>query len=433
LALVLARLDPAERLGSMARVCSAWQAAAVMATNCIRAVGRQDSWLGSDSTKALSGWLQVNAATACLDSLTVRCGGRYTEPLTLPVQQLASLRSLDLENLTVTVQGQADTQAADVPPEVSAITHLRLWDCGVRLGTLPALTHLQHMVLSSSGLPSSRSLEVSGLVHLTHLHLSGCYARDSMMGSVGALTSLQELLVQGDLYTAASFAALPVSLTKLLVGGDWCHYLNDYGVDNETPPPVELSVASTPAVAAPTGLRWLEVDRAGGFSAALLRDMSSLQYLAVRGTSLLAEVEREEGESDNEEDDTHMLGLTVLSSLTQLQHLELPQTPDHLTVELTEADVAALTASIQLTCLIIDGGLVPQEQYCYMWPAEEVGVQIKLPELKELRATMGMLGIADDAAAMVGCCPKLERLDLGTGVCKMSVSATCSDTHSWCM
>jgi hypothetical protein len=37
---------------------------------------------------------------------------------------------------------------------------------------------------------------------------------------------------------------------------------------------------------------------------------------------------------------------------------------------------------------------------------------LQLPELKELRATMGLLGSGVDALAMVKCCPNLERLDL---------------------
>jgi hypothetical protein len=51
--------------------------------------------------------------------------------------------------------------------------------------------------------------------------------------------------------------------------------------------------------------------------------------------------------------------------------------------------------------------VVQQQHYCEIF---RHGLQ--LPELKELRATMGLLGSGVDALAMVKCCPNLERLDL---------------------
>jgi hypothetical protein len=79
LGLVLAHLEPAERLGTMARVCSTWRAAAVMATNSISARGRKlwQSWYGisRDKVTALSDWLQAHAAAAALDSLAVQGDG----------------------------------------------------------------------------------------------------------------------------------------------------------------------------------------------------------------------------------------------------------------------------------------------------------------------------------------------------------------------
>ena len=119
LALVLARLDPAERLGSMARVCSAWRTAAVMATNNISVrvrAGLTQSGISQDKATALSDWLQAHAAAAALDSLAVEgdavAFSAKQLSLQLPVQQLQSLRSLDLRYIRVNVQHGASTQAA---------------------------------------------------------------------------------------------------------------------------------------------------------------------------------------------------------------------------------------------------------------------------------------------------------------------------------
>lgn len=404
LALVLARLDPAERLGRMATVCSAWRTAAVLATTSISTVwGPYQDGSDQGQLTALSSWLQAHAAAAAVDSLTVK-GYTYADPptLKLAVQQLASLRSLDLTRVTVKVSRDMSVHdvaaATDLPPELCAITRLRLWDCSVGLSTLPAFTNLQHLALRGSANPQetpSSSPEFSGLVHLTHLHLAGGYAQDAVLGSVGALTSLQELRVQGDLDSAEGLATLPVSLTKLILSGD--------GMPQARP--IQLSIDSTPAIASLTALQWLEVDCAAGFGAALLRDMSSLQHLAVRRTPLLAAAPAAGGGGD-----AAGAGLAALAELTQLQHLELPQKPDQLAAALTAGDVAALTASSQLTCLIIDQGLVDEDLYRHMFPNGR-----QLPALKELRATKGLLSTEWATQAMVRCCPNLERLDVGTG------------------
>ena len=398
LALVLARLDPAERLGSMARVCSAWRTAAVIASNSISARGRvcwgragpEPSGFTQDKATALSGWLQAHAAAAALDSLEVtvshthshRCPQRDFPTIQLPVQQLASLRSLDLERIKVDIQGAADTQAAPavLPPELSGLTSLRLWRAELGLSTLPAFTNLQHLALELG----NSSFDLSGLLLLTHLHLSHDCADDAVLASVSSLTCLQELHLGVGCYTDSGLAALPPCITKLVVGGD-----------------VTLAPNSTPAVAQLTALQWLEVNCAAGFSTAVLRSMSSLRHLDVQHTPLLAAA----GDGDNGDID-----LAVLNGLTQLQHLELPIEPlaDEAAVG-PEADVAALTASSQLTYLNIER-LVAHQHYRKMFAEGR-----QLPKLKELHATMGVLGTADNAQALVRCCPNLERLEVSAG------------------
>jgi hypothetical protein len=116
----------------------------------------------------------------------------------------------------VQLQVGADTQTTppNLPPELLGITSLRLWSAGVGLSTLSTFTNLQHLALT---VDDDSSVELSSLPHLTHLHLA-C-AQDAVLASVSSLTSLQELELDGDSYTADGLAALPASLTKLCVRG----------------------------------------------------------------------------------------------------------------------------------------------------------------------------------------------------------------------
>jgi hypothetical protein len=349
------------------------------------------SGLTQDKATALSCWLQAHAAAAALDSLTVK-GERQEYLLQLPVQQLASLRSLDLERITVAMQGAAEAQTtpADLPPELSGLTSLRLWYSNVGLSTLPAFTNLQHLALAHS----NSSLDMSGLLMLTHLHLSDDCATDAALASVSGLTCLQELEVLGGFYTERGLAALPPTLTELYVCGN-----------------VMLAPGSTPAVAQLTALRRLKVNHLSyGLSTAVLSSLSSLQHLAV-ACSLLPSAPSAGDLNDGDRD----LDLAPLSGLTQLHSLSLPV---HFVDEAAYGagtNAAALTASSQLTCLNMRG-LVEQQQYSHMFPAGR-----QLPRLKELWATMGLLGTAKDASALAKCCPNLEHLDVSKGVFAWSV------------
>jgi hypothetical protein len=111
------------------------------------------------------------------------------------------------------------------------------------------------------------------------------------------------------------------------------------------------------------------------------------------------------------DDDVWGVDLAPLRGLTQLQHLELPVGTTEYAAADAETDVAALTASSQLTYLNIVG-MVEQQHYSRKFPAGR-----QLPKLKELRATMGVLGSAEDAEGLVRCCPNLEHLDVGIGEC----------------
>ena len=386
-------------------------------------------------------------------------------------------------------QPTATSVCCDMPLELSAITSLRLWEFAVGLGTLTAFTSLQRLALSSttpagSGPGISALLhpthlhvqgaegavrlplqcangigpEVAGLLQLTHLTLAGGCAEGAVLASLHSLTRLQELEVR--CYPANGLTALPVSLTKLCLRAPWCT------VDAQGNA-AEVLGENSSVLAALTGLRWLEVDGVGVFSAAVLRGMTSLQHLTVRGALLRAaaaaagevgqqqqQLQQEEGQGQGDEeqgaaaassaswvdswnnefffgyqtneldgegaeeeeevqqgggDEGSGVGLTVLNRLKQLQHLELcllypqPNLP-------SKADVAALTASSQLTCLMMDGELVKQRHYRHMFFQGR-----RLRELKGLQATMSLVGDGRNAAAVVRCCPYLEWIDVTTG------------------
>jgi hypothetical protein len=137
-----------------------------------------------------------------------------------------------------------------------------------------------------------------------------------------------------------------------------------------------------------------------------------------------------------EREEPRGVGLAVLRGMTQLQHLELPQTPAQLAAALTADEVAALTASSHLTSLIISQGLVQQWQYHRMFCTERRlasgrSKTLYLPHLKELRATMGLLSTAEVASTLVRRCPNLEQLNLKTGEQDWFVQIAPRNTLVW--
>jgi hypothetical protein len=255
----------------------------------------------------------------------------------------------------------------------------------MELSALPAFTALQHLDLGAHTWDSTISAvpaAIPNLQHLTHLGLTGRYADDAVLPGVQHLPKLEQLLVKTDRQsrcTATSFAALPVSLTKLCI--------ND--ANNLSRQPIRVSLNNTPGITQLTALQWLEVSGVE-FDMALLASLQSLHHLAI--TVALAPV------------GVQGAGLTVLSSLTVLQHLQL--TPHIVPDQPTPADIAALTASSQLTYLDIGSGIA-RGQYSHMFPAGR-----QLPHLRGLRATMGLLAGYQDTTSLGRCCPNLQHLEL---------------------
>ena len=150
---------------------------------------------------------------------------------------------------------------------------------------------------------------------------------------------------------------------------------------------LSLSPSSTPGLMQLTALQELEVSKVGRFDADLLSSMPRLQRLVLRHLQLA------------DED----AGLSVLNQLTCLQHLAISL--PHAAIE----QAPALTASSQLTFLDISNNLVLQPGYEHMFPAGR-----QLPQLRELRATMALLGSCPVVDEFVRCCPALEVLHLGS-------------------
>lgn len=99
----------------------------------------------------------------------------------------------------------------------------------------------------------------------------------------------------------------------------------------------------------------------------------------------------------------------MLQSLTCLQPLDLGSLNVDEDIELTLAEVAALTVSSHLTYLGL-GELLTSGDYRHMLPAGRA-----LPNLRTLTATMQLLSSHDFVHALASSCPALEDNDLSGG------------------
>lgn len=108
-------------------------------------------------------------------------------------------------------------------------------------------------------------------------------------------------------------------------------------------------------------------------------------------------------------------GWYFLSSLATLQHLYLYGTmtgpPRSPAPKLTAADIAALTASSQLSYLYISDQVARPEHYKHLLPAAR-----QLRGHKELYATMDLAADPQVTVRLPHCCPNLQVLDLTTPV-----------------
>jgi hypothetical protein len=101
-------------------------------------------------------------------------------------------------------------------------------------------------------------------------------------------------------------------------------------------------------------------------------------------------------------------GLSVLTGLTQLQHLALPKAEEAEPVLQGTAGLAAITASSQLTYLDISTSLESSHECLQAFQGK------KLPHLVELRISLPGLSDERTAPLVAKCCPNLLRLWCGS-------------------
>jgi hypothetical protein len=185
--------------------------------------------------------------------------------------------------------------------------------------------------------------------------LQESWAADTVVSAVHQLPRLLELHVRGSKCTEAGFAALPATLTTLVIAGD-----SD----------LVCSPSTTPGLTQLTALQWLGVDSVARFDLAALVNSKQLQHLKLRDLKLSNDPAAGQGPQ-----------LCVLQHLTRLQHLDLPtheESPDSL-AGATAQDFAALTASSQLTYLDISIIVELEHKWGYRHMFREGGLLISKP------------------------------------------------------
>jgi hypothetical protein len=221
------------------------------------------------------------------------------------------------------------------------------------------------------------------LQHLTHLSLLDQLATDAAVVALQQLPRLQDLQLRQATCSEASFAVLPVSLTSLQVT---CFHV-------QRP---KLSKSSAPGLAQLLALQRLVLNGVQAVRPALLAALPSLRHLEVCRCVLAA--------------GPHEAGWSVLTRLTQLQHLALHtttgQNPDTEPL-LTPADAAALTASAQLTFLDISSEAVQEHELKSVFPAGKL-----LPHLQQVHASMDFLAVLASPDLISNCCPNVELLHM---------------------
>lgn len=146
---VLQHVDLSDRLLSCSLVCSLWRKAAAMSVTDIHVPKCKRGQAAS-----LSVWLRAHAAQARLASISISMANNR---LFLPLQHLASLRTLRLDNARVMAADTAEAVAGPqsdrqefLTPALSGLTRLELLSCKVSRGgqacaCLQLLSHAQEL------------------------------------------------------------------------------------------------------------------------------------------------------------------------------------------------------------------------------------------------------------------------------------------------
>jgi hypothetical protein len=219
--------------------------------------------------------------------------------------------------------------------------------------------------------PSTSHQELASALPALHclssLSLAGSVSQDAVVQQIHSLACLQELYLSCAC-TASSIQQMPPSLNKLVVSAAGSSGL-------------QLSASTTPGLCQLTALRHLEAPGTV-LSVELLAHMTALPELKLHGAQL-------EGPGS----------LSVLTGLTHLKHLALPEREVLAAVLVSPADTAAITASSQLTYLDVKNSLDSSDECLQAFQGKQ------LPHLIELRISLP--GLCDERTAplVAKCCP----------------------------
>lgn len=439
---VLQHVPVKERLDACARVCSAWCAAASVATKKIELLGctqRKCSmlqpWLSScaDAVDSITISARFDSRILAADAWVNTPDSTWRMPeLQLPYKQLGnSLTKLSLKLIKCPLAAAAasgvnnpagvncSSKAGAGGPfssaslaDLTALRELSVTDCVIQLHGLPALTALERLELSQGwGAPQggiSRGTAGAGACGPMSPAMSAMTAAAGS-GSVPAAFSS----ISGDI----AGVALPnlTRLTHLSLSGSCCcaeafghvqhlEHLQELVLGwGEQPQPVvagseawSLSItlddSTMPGLSKLTRLQKLVV--AGAVEAvdpALLQGLpATLQHLQLDDCRLVMTLGQPR--------------LAILAAFKQLRHLSINNKRGPLSF-LSAEDCMALTASSKLTYLGLTGCQMPADGCSKMFGAEG-----QLPFLQKLEAAPSILSDPAAVALLSICCPKLESL-----------------------
>lgn len=427
---VLCFLPLPARFRDAAAVCHAWQDAALKATVHL------DCAVKFATAPGLQRWLFKHADLGQLLSMRLTGNMGFLNRLDVPWARLLRLQTLDLKHIILKRVARESSTADSTAPLLPALQHLQLEHCSYRAACLARLTdspQLTALVLSnllgtgmmsfddSSDEEEEWEEEEVGRRRMTRVILGALQrqqqtlrvldlkepymTRDaststSTLQRVTGMHRLQDLRLRLQDETCGSpLAALPTTLTRLELRHDVnCSVFAAY----DSPPTLP------PAMHQFSNLVHLHLEF-GHLLPAVLCSIPQLRHLQLRSCKLLPE--RGQGVT---------AFLRALPVLTQLQHLDLASTrfdavqrPIYQQLEGSAQppryeQFSALTASSQLTALVIPCCGLLQEAVQHMFPAGR-----QLPQLRRLELRHNAYSVnGPELLRIFSSCPQLELLDI---------------------
>ena len=352
---IMLQLDLHDRFTSAALVCTAWQQAAVAATQHLVITPP------SATVTKLQGVLAWLHTPHQLTGLELH-GGHGIPIAALPCPQLQYL-ALDSFKVQLTPRGTFP----GLLHAATALTYLALLRVTVlggsqQLTALSVLTDLQQLVLSELQEPSLQyaALPSSLLPHLlqiTHLQIV-CGLSDAALAHLGALTSLQHLQLERLGADTTPAALEPLSCLQHLTGLwlEGAHFTFEaYSNSPSSSASNSSSSSSRRPPASLTALRSLQLHACNGIEPEVLGPLTALESLQLKLTPV-------EGAAEG--------AASFLSLLSRLQHLtelELHAALPHAVTSPCSA-YSALTASSKLQSLRLSALCMPAAAWQWVFP-----------------------------------------------------------------